>query len=251
MKTVLVSGASVGYGAEIAKRFLIAGHQVIALARRGDRLAVLKTFGEDRLLPVVLDLTDTAAIAALPSELPEQFRQVDIIINNAGSALGLEPAHEASLKDWDDMIDLNVRGLVHLTRAFLPGIVERNSGHILNISSTAAVYPYLGGNVYGATKAFVRQFSRNLRADLYGTKIRVTVLLPGLTGGTEFSKVRFHGDEDKAAKPYIGVEALTVNDIADTVQWVIERPEHVNINEIEIMPVAQSFGALSVHRSAQ
>jgi 3-hydroxy acid dehydrogenase/malonic semialdehyde reductase len=170
-------------------------------------------------------------------------------VNNAGLALGLEPAHRADLDDWERMVDTNIKGVMYMTRAILPGMVERNRGHIINIGSTAGTWPYAGGNTYGGTKAFVRQFSLNLRADLTGTRVRVTDVEPGLVSGTEFSQVRFHGDEEKAEKVYQNTEPLTAEDVADTVHWVATRPEHVNINSVELMPVYQSFAGLSVHRT--
>lgn len=245
---VFVTGASAGFGAAIARKFVQAGHRVIATARRQDRLEALAAELGDALLPLELDVRDRAAVEALPAALPPEFAAVDVLVNNAGLALGLEPAQRASLDDWQTMIDTNCSGLVQVTRAFLPGMVERNRGHVFNLGSVAGSWPYAGGNVYGATKAFVRQFSLNLRADLAGTALRVTDVEPGLCGGTEFSNVRFHGDDEKAAKVYQDVQALSAEDIADTVHWIATRPAHVNVNTIELMPVAQSFAGLTIHR---
>lgn len=245
---VFVTGASAGFGAAIARKFVQAGHRVIATARRQDRLEALAAELGDALLPLELDVRDRAAVEALPAALPPEFAAVDVLVNNAGLALGLEPAQRASLDDWQTMIDTNCTGLVQVTRALLPGMVERNRGHVFNLGSVAGSWPYAGGNVYGATKAFVRQFSLNLRADLAGTALRVTDVEPGLCGGTEFSNVRFHGDDEKAAKVYQDVQALTAEDIADTVHWIATRPAHVNVNTIELMPVAQSFAGLTIHR---
>lgn len=245
---IFVTGASAGFGAAIARSFVKGGHRVVATARRKDRLEALAAELGDALLPLELDVRDRDAVAAVPTLLPADFAAVDVLVNNAGLALGLEPAHRASLEDWQTMIDTNCTGLVQVTRALLPGMVERNRGHVVNLGSVAGRWPYAGGNVYGATKAFVRQFSLNLRADLLGTAIRVTDVEPGLCGGTEFSNVRFHGDEDKAAKVYADVQPLTAEDIADSVYWIATRPAHVNVNTIELMPVAQSFAGLSVHR---
>ena len=245
---VFVTGASAGFGAAIARSFVMGGHRVVATARRKDRLDALAGELGDALLPIELDVRDADAVAAVPGTLPAGFAEVDVLVNNAGLALGLEPAQRASLDDWHTMIDTNCTGLVQVTRAFLPGMVARNRGHIFNLGSVAGRWPYPGGNVYGATKAFVRQFSLNLRADLLGTALRVTDIEPGLCGGTEFSNVRFHGDDDKAAKVYADVQPLTAEDIADSVYWIATRPAHVNINTIELMPVAQSFAGLSVHR---
>lgn len=245
---VFVTGASAGFGAAIARKFVQTGHRVIATARRQDRLEALAAELGDALLPLELDVRDRAAVEALPAVLPPEFAAVDVLVNNAGLALGLEPAQRASLDDWQTMIDTNCTGLVQVTRALLPGMVERNRGHVFNLGSVAGSWPYAGGNVYGATKAFVRQFSLNLRADLAGTALRVTDVEPGLCGGTEFSNVRFHGDDEKAAKVYQDVQALTAEDIADTVHWIATRPAHVNVNTIELMPVAQSFAGLTIQR---
>ena len=244
---VLITGASAGFGAAMARSFVHAGHSVIATARRKDKLNALAQELGDKLLPIELDVTDAAAVAALPAQLPAAWAAVDVLVNNAGLALGLGPAQTADLAQWDTMIDTNCKGLVHVTRAFLPGMVERQRGHVINLGSTAGNWPYAGGNVYGASKAFVKQFSRNLRTDLFGTPLRVTNIEPGLCGGTEFSNVRF-GDADKAAKVYEGVDFITPEDIANTVLWVAQAPKHMNVNSIEIMPVQQSFGGLSVHR---
>ncbi|WP_133650349.1 bifunctional NADP-dependent 3-hydroxy acid dehydrogenase/3-hydroxypropionate dehydrogenase YdfG [Paraburkholderia flava] len=245
---VFVTGASAGFGAAIARAFVNGGHSVVATARRKDRLDALAAELGDRLLPFELDVRDRAAVEALPGSLPADFAAVDVLVNNAGLALGLEPAQRAVLDDWQTMIDTNCTGLVQVTRALLPGMVERNRGHVFNLGSAAANWPYAGGNVYGATKAFVRQFSLNLRADLSGTSVRVTDVEPGLCGGTEFSNVRFRGDDQKAAGVYQNVQPLTAEDIADSIYWIATRPAHVNINTIELMPVAQSFAGLSVHR---
>ncbi|MGD9870895.1 MAG: bifunctional NADP-dependent 3-hydroxy acid dehydrogenase/3-hydroxypropionate dehydrogenase YdfG [Thauera sp.] len=245
---VFVTGASAGFGAAIARSFVKGGHRVVAAARRKDRLDALAAELGDALLALELDVRDRDTVAAVPASLPADFAAVDVLVNNAGLALGVEPAQRASLDDWTTMIDTNCTGLVQVTRAFLPGMVERDRGHIFNLGSIAGRWPYPGGNVYGATKAFVRQFSLNLRADLLGTAVRVTDIEPGLCGGTEFSNVRFHGDDDKAAKVYADVQPLTAEDVADAVYWIATRPAHVNINTIELMPVAQSFAGLSVHR---
>jgi len=198
---------------------------------------------------VVLDVTDKEAVFALPAKLPSDFAGVNVLVNNAGLALGLEPAHKVDLTDWERMVDTNIKGLMYMTRAFLPGMVERGRGHVFNLGSIAGRYPYPGGNVYGGTKAFVRQFSLNLKSDLLGTPIRVTDVSPGLCSGTEFSNVRFKGDDEKAAKVYDGVQALTATDIAESVYWASTLPVHVNINVIEMMPACQASGPLAVHRN--
>ncbi|MGY4803183.1 SDR family NAD(P)-dependent oxidoreductase [Teichococcus aerofrigidensis] len=246
---LLVTGATAGFGAAIARRFAQDGARIIATGRRADRLEALAgELGADRVLPLTFDVRDAAAVRAAIGGLPEAWRDIDLLVNNAGLALGLEPAQRADLADWETMIDTNAKGLVAVTHAVLPGMVARNRGHVVNIGSTAGEWPYPGGNVYGATKAFVHQFSLNLRADLFGTAVRVTDIQPGLVGGTEFSRVRFQGDEAKAASVYEGTEALTPEDIADAVHWVASRPARVNVNTLQVMPVCQSFGPLRVQR---
>jgi 3-hydroxy acid dehydrogenase/malonic semialdehyde reductase len=235
---VLVTGASSGFGAAITRRFAAEGHNVVATARRADHIPT-----GDRIVPLALDVRDAnAVIERLPAE-------VDVLVNNAGLAKGLEPAQRADLADWDQMLDTNCRGLVHVTRAVLPGMVARGRGHVVNLGSVAGTYAYPGGNVYGATKAFVRQFSHNLRSDLHGTGVRVTCVEPGMCEGTEFSLVRFAGDATRANAVYAGMQALTAEDIAESVHWVTTQPAHVNVNNIELMPVTQSWGPFQVHRS--
>jgi 3-hydroxy acid dehydrogenase/malonic semialdehyde reductase len=248
--TVLVTGASSGFGSAIACRFVRDGHRVIAAARRLDRLRALQDDLGAALLPFQLDVADSASTAALPGSLPNDWREVDVLVNNAGLALGLDPAWRASREHWDTMVATNVTGVMHVTRALLPGMVERNRGHIINLSSVAAFYPYPGGHAYGASKAFVTQFSLNLRADLIGTNVRVTDLEPGLVGGTEFSAVRFQGDAERAGAVYAGTQPLTPEDIAEAAAWVVGLPQHVNINRLEIMPTCQAFGPLAVKRSS-
>jgi 3-hydroxy acid dehydrogenase / malonic semialdehyde reductase len=240
-----VTGASTGFGAAIARRFATEGALVIAAARRVDKLNALADELGDRVLPLELDVQDREAVYSAVAKLPT----VDVLVNNAGLALGLEPAHRADQDDWDRMIDTNCRGLVTVTRAVLPGMVERGRGHVINIGSVAGKYPYIGGNVYGATKAFVHQFSLNLRSDLHGTGVRVTNVEPGLAGGTEFSNVRFAGDDEKAKAVYEGLQPLTPEDVAESVYWASSQPAHVNINVIELMPVAQSFAPLQLYRT--
>ena len=251
MLTALVTGATAGFGAAIARRLVHDGHRVIATGRRADRLAVLKDEFGDAVLPLALDVTDSASVAGLPGSLPQGWDEVDILVNNAGLALGLEPAFKADLADWDRMVATNVTGLIHLTRALLPAMVARNRGHVINISSTAGAYPYPGGHVYGATKAFVTQFTLNLKADLVGTFVRATSIEPGLVGGTEFSAVRFGGDALRAESVYKGTVPLTADDIAEAVSWAVNLPRHVNINRIELMPTCQAPGPMVIKRSEQ
>ena len=250
--TVLVTGATAGFGEATARRFLAHGHKVIAVGRRQERLDAIKASlpadQQKRLLTLSVDVCDSAKVDKLASALPAEFANVSVLVNNAGLALGLEPAHQAFLSDWDRMIDTNIKGLVHMSRAFLPGMVERKRGHVINLGSVAANYPYPGGNVYGGTKAFVKQFSLNLRADLIGTPVRVTCIEPGMCAGTEFSNVRFKGDDDKASKVYTGVKALSADDVAEAIFWSATLPSHMNINVLELMPVQQAFNAFNIHR---
>jgi len=244
-----VTGATAGFGEAIARRMVAEGYRVIATGRRLERLDALKAELGDALLPFKLDVSDTNAVAALPGSLPEGWREVDILVNNAGLALGLSPAYQAELAEWDTMVATNITGLIHVTRALLPAMVERNRGLIVNLGSVAGDYPYPGGHVYGATKAFVLQFSLNLRSDLVGTNVRVSNIEPGLCGGTEFSQVRFHGDTDKAAKVYEGTQPLTAENIAETVAWIAGLPPHMNVNRIELMPTCQATGAFNIKRA--
>ena len=247
-RIALVTGATSGFGEAMARRLLAAGARVIATGRREARLAALASeLGTDRLLTRTLDVREQVSIDALLADLPGPFRAIDILYNNAGLALGLSKAHEASLDDWQTMIDTNVTGLVRITRAVLPGMVARNRGDVINLSSVAASYPYPGGNVYGATKSFVRQFSLNLRADLLGTKIRVTSIEPGMAD-TEFSVVRFKGDQSSANKVYQGVDAMSADDVALVCEGVLRLPAHINVNTLELMPVQQAFGPFAVSR---
>ncbi|WP_372860415.1 SDR family NAD(P)-dependent oxidoreductase [Psychrobacter sp.] len=243
---VLITGASAGFGKALAERLVANGHRVIGCARRLDKLnALADTLGE-AFLPVVMDVSDTATIPQIIADLPDGFNQIDVLVNNAGLALGTEPAQNASLDDWMRMTDTNIKGLMALTHAVLPAMVARDSGYIINVGSIAGSWPYFGGNVYGATKAFVKQFSLNLRADLIGTQVRVTNLEPGNVAGTEFSNVRFHGDDDKAAKVYDGFKTMTGDDIGDILLWLIESPAHINVNRLEVMPVAQTYNGLTI-----
>ena len=247
-RIALVTGATSGFGEAMARRLLAAGARVIATGRREARLAALASeLGTDRLLTRTLDVREQVSIDALLADLPGSFRDIDILYNNAGLALGLSKAQEANLDDWQTMIDTNVTGLVRVTRAVLPGMVDRNRGDVINLSSVAASYPYPGGNVYGATKAFVRQFSLNLRADLLGTKIRVTSIEPGMAD-TEFSVVRFKGDQSSADKVYQGVDAMSADDVALVCEGVLRLPAHINVNTLELMPVQQAFGPFAVSR---
>ena len=246
----LVTGATAGFGTEICRTLIQAGYFVIGTGRRSERLASLKTELGEKFLPLAFDISDRLATQEAITSLPTQWKNIDLLVNNAGLALGLESADKANLDDWEQMIDTNIKGLVNITRFVLPQMVERNTGHIINLSSIAGTYPYPGGNVYGGTKAFVTQFSLNLRADLAGKNIRVTSVEPGLCGGTEFSNVRFKGDNERAEKLYENVQYVTPQDIANMVLWLNQQPEHVNINRIEVMPTAQTFAPLNVARNS-
>jgi 3-hydroxy acid dehydrogenase/malonic semialdehyde reductase len=243
-----ITGASSGFGAAIARRFAREGSRVIVAGRRRERLDALAAELGAVCLPLELDVRDRSEVERAIAELPAEFAEVEVLVNNAGLALGLEPAQRASLDDWDRMVDTNVKGLMYCTRALLPAMVARNRGHIINMGSVAGEFPYPGGNVYGATKAFVYQFTLNLRADLLGTRVRVTDVQPGLCNGTEFSEVRFKGDADRAGRMYEGTEPLSAEDIAETVHWVATRPPHFNVNAISLMPVCQAFGPFAIHR---
>jgi 3-hydroxy acid dehydrogenase/malonic semialdehyde reductase len=246
--TVFVTGASSGFGAAVARRFAADGARVIAAARRVDPVKEFASEFGSQVLPLALDVRDRPAVAAAVDGLPEEFKAVDVLVNNAGLALGLGPAQDADLDDWDQMIDTNCKGLVYCTRAILPGMVARGRGHVINLGSVAGSYPYPGGNVYGGTKAFVHQFSLNLRSDLHGTGVRVSCVEPGMAD-TEFSLVRFSGDRAKADNVYAGMQPMTADDIAESIHWAATLPQHVNVNTIELMPTAQSFAPFQVDRS--
>ncbi|MEO4047975.1 SDR family NAD(P)-dependent oxidoreductase [Pseudomonas sp. CAU 1711] len=249
MKTALVTGASSGFGAAICRRLVAEGYAVVGTARRGDKLEALRAELGDNFMPVVMDVTEPASIDAAFAQIQQRCTSLDVLVNNAGLALGVEKAQQANAANWERMIATNVTGLALVTHRALPAMVAANRGLIINIGSTAGSVPYPGGNVYGATKAFVKQFSRNLRADLSGTRVRVTNIEPGLCSGTEFSMVRLDGNAEAVAELYRDVEAIRPQDIAETVAWVCQLPAHMNINSMEIMPVAQSYAALSVARN--
>ncbi|MBH0086856.1 SDR family NAD(P)-dependent oxidoreductase [Psychrobacter sp. SCQQ22] len=246
---VLITGASAGFGKALAERLVAKGHRVIGCARRLDKLQALAADLGEAFLPVVMDVSDTTSIPQIITDLPDGFNQIDVLVNNAGLALGAGPAQESNLDDWMRMTDTNIKGLIALTHAVLPAMVARDSGYIINVGSIAGSWPYFGGNVYGATKAFVKQFSLNLRADLIGTQVRVTNLEPGNVAGTEFSNVRYHGDSDKAAKVYDGFKTMTGDDVGDILLWLIESPAHINVNRLEVMPVAQTYNGLTIAKN--
>lgn len=247
-RTVMVTGATAGFGEAIARRYAALGARLILSGRRAEKLAALATELPVSVHPLVLDVRDRAALFAAIAALPAPFAEIDVLVNNAGLALGLNAAHEANIEDWEAMVDTNLKGLMSMTRAVLPGMVARNRGHVVNISSTAGSYPYPGSTIYGATKAAVSMFSLNLLSDLVKTKVRVTNIEPGLCGGSEFSVVRFKGDAEAASKVYAGTEPLLPDDVAEAVLWATMAPPHVNINRIEMMPTCQAPAGLAVHR---
>ena len=241
-QTIFITGATAGFGRACAELFVKEGAKVIACGRRKERLSELKN-----MHTLVLDVRDQKAVEKAVVSLPKELADIDILINNAGLALGMTSFDKAKLADAEQMVETNILGVIYCTRAILPGMVARNRGHVVNISSVAGAYPYPGGNVYGATKAFVTQFSLNLRADLLGKNIRVTDIEPGMAE-TEFSLVRLHGDAAKAGSIYEGVKPLMAEDIAESILWAVSRPAHVNINRLELMPTQQAFGQFAIHR---
>lgn len=247
MKTVLITGATSGFGAATARRFARDGWHVVATGRRAERLAALADeLGHDKVATAAFDVQDLAALDAALAALPDQFKAIDVLVNNAGLALGTGPAQQANVEDWQTMIQTNVTSLVAVTRRLLPTLIEQR-GLIVNISSTAATYPYPGGNVYGATKAFVTQFSLGLRSDLHGTGVRVTSIEPGMAE-TEFSVIRMGGNQEAADAIYKGVHPITPVDVAETIFWIASLPPHLNVNRLELMPVNQSWGTFQVAR---
>ncbi len=246
-QTALITGATSGFGRAAARRFVAAGWRVVATGRRADRLqALVVELGAEHVHAACFDIRDDAAMAAALDALPAGFRDIDLLVNNAGLAQGTQPAPRASLADWRTMIDTNITALVTLTHALLPTLIARK-GAIINISSTAATYPYAGGNAYGGSKAFVSQFSLGLRADLHGTGVRVTTLEPGMAE-TEFTLVRSHGDQAASDALYQGARPISAEDIAETLYWIATLPPHLNINRLELMPTSQSFAGFQVAR---
>jgi serine 3-dehydrogenase (NADP+) len=246
-KTAWITGATAGFGAATVERFVAGGWRVVASGRRAERLQKLvDAHGTDKVHAVAFDIRDEAALRAAVVSLPADFANIDLLVNNAGLALGTAPAQQADLAQWKQMIDTNVTALATMTHLLLPGLIARR-GAIVNISSIAGSYPYRGGNVYGGTKAFVSQFTQNLRTDLHGTGVRVTAIEPGMAE-TEFTLVRTGGDQAASDTLYAGAHPITAGDIADTIWWIANLPPHLNINRIEVMPVSQSAAGLQVHR---
>lgn len=249
--SVLITGASSGFGEASARKFAAAGRPLILAARRKDRIdnLVAELSAQTRCHGIELDVRDRNAVELAFADIPEPFSDVEVLINNAGLALGLEGADEVDLDYWDTMVDTNIKGLMYCTRLILPRIVARGGGHVVNLGSVAASWPYPGGNAYGGTKAFVQQFSRNLRADLQGKNVRVSCVEPGMCE-TEFSLVRFEGDESKASAVYDGMQPLSAADVAEIIFWVTSLPSHINVNQLEVMPVNQTWSPFSVHRES-
>jgi 3-hydroxy acid dehydrogenase/malonic semialdehyde reductase len=249
-KTILITGATSGFGEAIARLFAKQGWQLILTGRRQSRLEQLQSElgGTEKVHICCFDVTDRDAVEHALNGLPTGFEKVDVLINNAGLALGLEPTHTTELDDWEKMVDTNIKGLLYCSRLILPKMVDNGSGYIINIGSVAGNWPYPGGNVYCGTKAFVRQFSLAMRADLLGSGVRVTNLEPG-NAETEFSMVRFKEDQQRADSVYENTQALTANDIADTIWWLVNTPKHVNVTTMEVMPTEQANGPFAIYRS--
>ncbi|HEX7338469.1 MAG TPA: SDR family NAD(P)-dependent oxidoreductase [Rhodanobacteraceae bacterium] len=246
-QTVLITGASAGFGAAMAERFASNGWRVVACARRAERLSdLVERFGADTIHAACFDMRDDKAMRHAIDALPPEFADIDLLVNNAGLALGTVAAQDADLAQWRQMIDTNITALVTLTRLLLPRLIKRRGG-IVNISSISGTHPYRGGNVYGGTKAFVTQFSANLRVDLHGTGVRVTNIEPGMAQ-TEFTLVRTGGDQTASDKLYAGTHPITGEDIAEAVWWVANLPKHLDITRLEVMPVSQSAAGLQVAR---
>lgn len=245
---IFITGASAGFGQAMAKRFVKEGHTVIATARRLERLTQLKEELGDNLIPLSLDVRHEEEVKKAIDSLPADLQKIDVLVNNAGLAVGTTPIQDSQIEDWKTMIETNINGLLYTTHYVLKKMMANQKGHIINLGSVAGEFPYPGGNVYGATKAFVHQLSLNMRADLVANNIRVTNIEPGMCE-TEFSIVRFNGDEKKASDVYKNMTPLSADDIAETVLWVITRPPHVNINVISLMPTQQAFSAFNVART--
>ena len=248
-KTALITGATSGFGAASVDRFVAGGWRVVATGRRAERLQQLvDRHDAGRVHALAFDMRDEAAMRASLAGLPADFADIDLLVNNAGLALGTAPAQRADLAQWKQMIDTNVTALATITHLLLPTLIERR-GAIVNLGSIAGTYPYPGGNVYGGTKAFVDQFTQNLRTDLHGTGVRVSVIEPGMAE-TEFTLVRTGGDRAASDRLYAGAHPITAQDIAETIWWIATLPSHLNVNRLEVMPVSQSAAGLQVHREA-
>jgi 3-hydroxy acid dehydrogenase/malonic semialdehyde reductase len=249
MKTIMITGATSGFGEATARLFAKNGWKLILTGRRKARLERLQDElgGASNVHICCFDISNRQAVEQAIYSLPDTFPKIDLLLNNAGLALGLEPADETNLDDWEQMVNTNIKGLMYCTRTVLPIMKQHGQGYIINIGSVAGNWPYPGGNVYCATKAFVRQFSLAIRADLLGSGIRVTNIEPG-NAETEFSDIRFNQDPQRANKVYQGTIALTAQDIAETIYWLANTPEHMNVTTMEIMPTQQATGPLAIYR---
>jgi 3-hydroxy acid dehydrogenase / malonic semialdehyde reductase len=252
-KTAVISGASSGIGKAVAEKLANLGVRLILVARRKEKLIELTdSLNSSTVCHIAAcDLADLQSVQKAFEQLPEEFMDIDVLVNSAGLALGLETAQQAEWSSWQTTIDVNCTGLAYLTHRVLPNMVGKNVGHIVNIGSIAGSYPYKGGNVYGATKAFVEQFTLNLKADLLGTSVKVSNIEPGMVANSEFSLVRFKGDAEKAANVYDGIDALKPADIANAVVWVLTQPAHVNVNRVELMPVSQAPSRTAFFKTGQ
>lgn len=247
MKTILITGASAGFGLATAELLAAKGHRLILIARRGQKLRKMKKELNTDVYTAEVDVSDRKQVEDFFSSLPQEYRDIDVLVNNAGMALGIDPAQDALLENWESMVDVNIKGLMYVTRCALEVMKKSGTGLIINIGSVSAHVPYKGGNVYGATKAFVWQFSRGLRTDLFGTAIKVTNLEPA-AAATEFASVRFK-DEQKGKEFYDGWKPLNALDIANTIEWVMSQPEHVNIDNIEIMSINQTYAGMAINKT--
>lgn len=247
-RCVFITGATAGFGEALARRYAAAGAKLVLVGRRQERLESLAAELGVKTHTIALDVTQRDAVTAAVQALPAEFAEIDVLINNAGLARGLEPVQDSLVDNWEAMVDTNLKGLMYVTSAVLPGMVARDKGHVVNLSSTAGTYPYPGSTIYGATKAAVSMFSLNMLSDLIKTRIRVTNIEPGMCGGSEFSVVRFQGDAQAAAKVYEGTDPILPEDVAETVFWATSMPAHVNINRVEMMPVCQAPAGLAVYR---
>ena len=246
-QVIVVTGVTSGFGQATARLFAKNGWLVIGTGRRADRLFDLARELGARFLSLHMDMRDREAVFTAFAGLDGPWASPDVLVNNAGLALGMDTVQEGSVDDWEVLVDTNIKGILYATKAILPGMVKRNRGHVINIGSITGHYPYAGASIYSGTKAFVTSFSAGLRADLLGTGVRVSNIEPGLAK-SEFSLTRFHGDKDRADNVYSGVCPLTPDDVAESVRWVVSLPEHVNVNRLELMPVCQAPAAPAVYR---
>ncbi|MBZ7930704.1 SDR family NAD(P)-dependent oxidoreductase [Campylobacter sp. RM10532] len=248
MKTALITGTSSGFGEACVKALIKEGFKVIAIARREERLKLLKQTFQEKIYTIALDIREKEKVFSQIQNLPKEFQEIDILINNAGLALGQDEFDSLNLEDIETMVDTNIKGFLYIARAVIPILRKQKNAYIFNLGSVAATNPYFGGNVYCGTKAFVGQFSKALRNDLRGSNIKVTNIAPGLCK-TEFSEVRFKGDKEKADEVYKDTKFISAEDIAKVILSIINLPEHININEIELMPITQTWNGFYIEKS--